>query len=243
MKTPRYGRNRGLIVYVDSQLKRSKRFDAAGIERDNPELFRAPGTTGHHYHHHHHHHNAHHSPRETPAPASGSTTPRRASTRRASAAASASASSINLFGMTRSSADYNASTASLASLDRTLHPYQYSGHASGSTTPAPGSSKPMTKLTEALVSRQLDRQLEKEHARRQSMGQNSTTGDGTTPRRVAFSANAADNAMSGNGANGDDQTGLLRYWTAEMCSKSPHLFDLVVTVRPLPSFELTDRHG
>ncbi|KZS98392.1 ATP-NAD kinase [Sistotremastrum niveocremeum HHB9708] len=30
---------RGLVVYVDSQLRHSKRFDAAGIERDHPELF------------------------------------------------------------------------------------------------------------------------------------------------------------------------------------------------------------
>ncbi|CAL1707814.1 unnamed protein product [Somion occarium] len=30
---------RGMIVYVDNQLKTSRRFDAAGIERDHPELF------------------------------------------------------------------------------------------------------------------------------------------------------------------------------------------------------------
>ncbi|KAK7692867.1 hypothetical protein QCA50_004502 [Cerrena zonata] len=30
---------RGIIVYVDNQLKTSRRFDAAGIERDYPELF------------------------------------------------------------------------------------------------------------------------------------------------------------------------------------------------------------
>ena len=30
---------RGLTVYVDNQLRRSKRFDAEGIERDYPELF------------------------------------------------------------------------------------------------------------------------------------------------------------------------------------------------------------
>ena len=30
---------RGLVVYVDNQLRYSKRFDAAGIERDYPELF------------------------------------------------------------------------------------------------------------------------------------------------------------------------------------------------------------
>ncbi|EKM80839.1 hypothetical protein AGABI1DRAFT_55968 [Agaricus bisporus var. burnettii JB137-S8] len=35
----RPGMKRGLTVYVDSQLRRSKRFDAAGIQRDHPELF------------------------------------------------------------------------------------------------------------------------------------------------------------------------------------------------------------
>ncbi|CAE7086341.1 unnamed protein product [Rhizoctonia solani] len=30
---------RGMVVYVDSQLRKSKRFDAAGLERDYPELF------------------------------------------------------------------------------------------------------------------------------------------------------------------------------------------------------------
>lgn len=39
MKTPRNGKERGLIVYVDNQLSKSKRFDAEGLERDNPELF------------------------------------------------------------------------------------------------------------------------------------------------------------------------------------------------------------
>lgn len=38
MQKPRYG-GRGLVVYVDNQLRYSKRFDAAGIERDHPELF------------------------------------------------------------------------------------------------------------------------------------------------------------------------------------------------------------
>ncbi|KAL4080200.1 ATP-NAD kinase-like domain-containing protein [Scleroderma yunnanense] len=39
MLKPRYG-NRGLVVYVDHQLRTSRRFDAAGIQRDYPELFR-----------------------------------------------------------------------------------------------------------------------------------------------------------------------------------------------------------
>lgn len=39
MTTPRNGKDTGLIVYVDSQLKQSKRFDAEGIRRDYPNLF------------------------------------------------------------------------------------------------------------------------------------------------------------------------------------------------------------
>ncbi|KIK68823.1 hypothetical protein GYMLUDRAFT_236726 [Collybiopsis luxurians FD-317 M1] len=35
----RPGQQRGLVVYVDNQLRHSRRFDAAGIERDHPELF------------------------------------------------------------------------------------------------------------------------------------------------------------------------------------------------------------
>ena len=38
MLKPRQG-GRGLVVYVDAQLRASRRFDAAGIERDHPELF------------------------------------------------------------------------------------------------------------------------------------------------------------------------------------------------------------
>jgi NAD+ kinase len=38
MLKPRQG-DRGLVVYVDAQLRTSRRFDAAGIERDHPELF------------------------------------------------------------------------------------------------------------------------------------------------------------------------------------------------------------
>ncbi|KAJ7675104.1 ATP-NAD kinase-like domain-containing protein [Mycena rosella] len=39
MLKPRHGQNRGLVVYVDNQLRNSKRFDAEGIERDHPALF------------------------------------------------------------------------------------------------------------------------------------------------------------------------------------------------------------
>lgn len=245
MKTPRYGRSRGLIVYVDSQLKKSKRFDAAGIERDNPLLFR--NESRHHHHHHHHSHHSHHYHHNNPnQPASqgtgtpaGSGTPRRSESRRTSNN-SAAASSINLFGMTRS--DVGNSSASLSALDRNFLSNP-STQSSGATTPAPGYPKPMTKLTEALVTRQIDRQLEKENARRQSQSASSTgqgqngSADGSriSGHKVAFSTSAA---QSENGANasgnnsGEEQTGLLRYWTAEMCSKSPQLFDLVLTVGP-----------
>ncbi|PWN34878.1 ATP-NAD kinase, partial [Meira miltonrushii] len=42
MTTPRNGRDSGLTVYVDSQLRASKRFDAEGIRRDYPHLFSQP---------------------------------------------------------------------------------------------------------------------------------------------------------------------------------------------------------
>jgi NAD+ kinase len=32
--------DRGMIVYVDAQLRHSKRFDAAGLQQDHPEFFR-----------------------------------------------------------------------------------------------------------------------------------------------------------------------------------------------------------
>ncbi|WWC64547.1 uncharacterized protein I303_107157 [Kwoniella dejecticola CBS 10117] len=34
------GRDRGMVVYVDAQLRTSKRFDAQGIQRDYPDLFK-----------------------------------------------------------------------------------------------------------------------------------------------------------------------------------------------------------
>ncbi|KAJ7755704.1 ATP-NAD kinase-like domain-containing protein [Mycena maculata] len=39
MLKPRHGQERGLVVYVDNQLRHSKRFDAEGIKRDHPGLF------------------------------------------------------------------------------------------------------------------------------------------------------------------------------------------------------------
>lgn len=235
MKTPRYGRNRGIVVYVDSQLKTSKRFDAAGIERDNPSLFR---NEPRHHHHHHHHHHREGSSQSGQASASGSGTPRRSSSRRASNN-NASASSINLFGMTRT--DLSGSTASLSAMDRPTYLSNHSAQTSGANTPAPGYPKPMTKLTEALVTRQIDRQLEKENARRQSQGAAGMQGpNGTTDSarpsssKVAFSTTGAPAGTASNAAGSssgtEEQSGLLRYWTAEMCSKSPQLFDLVLTV-------------
>ncbi|KAF8894940.1 hypothetical protein CPB84DRAFT_1682585 [Gymnopilus junonius] len=40
MLKQRRGSKRGLVVYVDNQLRHSKRFDAEGIKREYPELFR-----------------------------------------------------------------------------------------------------------------------------------------------------------------------------------------------------------
>ena len=40
MLTKRRDTGRGLVVYVDAQLRTSKRFDAAGIQREHPDLFR-----------------------------------------------------------------------------------------------------------------------------------------------------------------------------------------------------------
>ncbi|CAK5281381.1 unnamed protein product [Mycena citricolor] len=39
MLKPRHGQTRGLVVYVDNQLRTSKRFDAESIEREHPDLF------------------------------------------------------------------------------------------------------------------------------------------------------------------------------------------------------------
>ncbi|KAG7446447.1 ATP-NAD kinase [Guyanagaster necrorhizus] len=39
MLKPRNGQQRGLVVYVDNQLRHSRRFDAESIERDHPQLF------------------------------------------------------------------------------------------------------------------------------------------------------------------------------------------------------------
>ena len=52
------------------------------------------------------------------------------------------------------------------------------------------------------------------------------------PRRRSSSSNSLASMMNGNGNATDYQEeGQLRYWTSDMCSWSPHLFDFVVTVR------------
>ncbi|BGP16445.1 hypothetical protein JCM10213v2_004447 [Rhodosporidiobolus nylandii] len=139
MRTPRNGKDRGLVVYVDSQLRKSKRFDAAGMERDHPELFR-------------------------PLPS-----------RRYSR------------------------TSSSASLATDGAP-----HRRGSATPGHhhhhgGALTPlnMTGLNEALLKRN-----------------NSITSQGGGHSKRAE----------------EGEEGQLRYWTNEMCSKSPHLFDFVITL-------------
>ena len=194
MKTPRNGRSRGLIVYVDSQLKKSKRFDAAAIEKDNPELFRSNSSHAHHHHHHHHHGHSHRESFSSKA------------SRRSSAASSGSLN--NMFSMT--------SSANLSSNGYSSMP------TSGASTPGlnSGNGKPFTRLTEALVNRQLERELSRRHS--QSTGQLRSEGlsDGVS----------APASPSLNGTSPQEDQGLLRYWNAEMCSKSPHLFDLVITV-------------
>lgn len=53
------------------------------------------------------------------------------------------------------------------------------------------------------------------------------------PRRRSSSSNSL-SSMSSNSTHKDDfylkEQGQLRYWTSDMCSRSPHLFDFVVTV-------------
>ena len=247
MKTPRNGRSKGLNVYVDAQLKKSKRFDAAGIERENPELFRSASSATHHHHHHHGTHSGHGS-RE----GSSSGPSRRNSSRRQSS----TASSLNLLGMTAANHSGLSSSNGYSSTSSFSHGNTTSATTSGANTPALMSSstgnlgKPLTKLTEALVSRQLDRQLERENQRRDrenaeglnGAGRTHASGPGTPNAATASNGkqarSGAQTPMSpGSASNSgrerdgtEDQQGQLRYWTAEMCSKSPHLFDLVVTV-------------
>jgi NAD+ kinase len=53
------------------------------------------------------------------------------------------------------------------------------------------------------------------------------------PRRYSSSSSLA-SGQSSSDLYSDQrrEEGQLRYWTADMCSRSPHLFDFVVTVSP-----------
>lgn len=55
-----------------------------------------------------------------------------------------------------------------------------------------------------------------------------------SPRRRTSSSNSlptfSDFAANTTAKNGVQEEGQLRYWTSEMCSRNPHLFDFVVTV-------------
>ena len=135
-----------LHSYVDSQLQKSKRFDAAGLQRDHPDLFRP--------------------------------LPHRRYSR----------------------------TSSSASLATEAQPRR-----DGSHTPAMGgrggtiTPLTMTNLSEALLKR--------------NNSISSSSGEAQSAKR---------------GVQEPDE-GQLRYWTNEMCRKSPHLFDFVITVRPAAS--------
>ncbi|GAA6014963.1 hypothetical protein JCM11491_002374 [Sporobolomyces phaffii] len=151
MQTPRNGKDRGLICYVDSQLKKSKRFDAAGIERDHPELFK-PFPSGRRY--------------------------------------SRTSSSASL------ATDFNG---------HSFHPRRSSGP-TGSSTPGSNGITPlsMTNLNEALLKR----------------NNSITSTSGASDRSEAHPARKGEQG----------QEGQLRYWTNDMCRKSPHLFDFVITL-------------
>jgi len=57
------------------------------------------------------------------------------------------------------------------------------------------------------------------------------------PRRRSSSSNSLSSTSTGTSSRDDstNEEGQLRYWTADMCTRSPHLFDFVVTVRYLAS--------
>lgn len=137
--------------YVDSQLKKSKRFDAAGIEKEHPDLF-------------------------TPFPS------HRRYSRTSSSASLAT--------------DFNG---------HSFHPRRSSGP-TGSSTPGTNGMAPlsMTNLNEALLKR----------------NNSITSNSGASDRSEAHPARKGEQG----------QEGQLRYWTNDMCRKSPHLFDFVITV-------------
>lgn len=131
MTTPRNGKDAGLIVYVDSQLRQSRRFDAEGIRREHPQAFEPVGNS---------------RPSKSEQQSSGSGTGS---------------------GSGRSSSDFRDFRANGASQGtETTADSNYTNHSSNSGSP--------------------------------------------------------------HGRNGDE--GLLRYWTSDMCSRAPHLFDMVVTL-------------
>ncbi|GAA97736.1 uncharacterized protein L969DRAFT_80409 [Mixia osmundae IAM 14324] len=125
MGSTKEGDERGATVYVDAQLRKSSRFDAAGIEADHPEFFRA------------------------------------VQTRRISRTSSMSSSVSSL--------------PTLAGFN------------------------------------------EKQHARRSSAANG---------LRMTSSKSAAAKTDTTEAEN----NGQLRYWTSDMCNKSPHLFDFVITL-------------
>lgn len=123
MLTPRNGKDTGLIVYVDSQLRSSKRFDSEGIRRDHPHLFQPVNENNH----------------------------------------------------------------------------------------SPSQSNNGTRR------------------RRSFSGSSSQDGNGNgLSESISSSTNAGGGERHSRNPNGGE--GQLRYWTSDMCSRSPHLFDFVVTL-------------
>ena len=58
------------------------------------------------------------------------------------------------------------------------------------------------------------------------------------PRRGSSSSSVVSMHSERSSSEPKDE-GQLRYWTSDMCSRSPHLFDFVVTVSPSPSLRIT----
>lgn len=61
------------------------------------------------------------------------------------------------------------------------------------------------------------------------------------PRRRSSSSNSVSSTSTVASFKDDltQEDGQLRYWTADMCNRSPHLFDFVITVRcSIPPFQI-----
>lgn len=58
------------------------------------------------------------------------------------------------------------------------------------------------------------------------------------PRRGSSSSSIVSMHSERSSSEPKDE-GQLRYWTSDMCSRSPHLFDFVVTVSPPLSLRIT----